>query len=161
MKKNIIKIKVQKLSANKVSDFFWEHDNDYFEKLSDRIDIDEYSQKIYENAIHFVVYMDDILIGFSPCYFNNLEEKNAYISSLTIRDGYRRSKLGSRLLEEIKRYANDKGFTHLVVSVHCDNDGSINFYKKNNFTISHKSSETNTCSLECVTQVKQKQVQAI
>ncbi len=144
-------IKTVRLPTKVVSDFFWNHDNDYFEKLSDRIDIDDYSKKIHENATHFVIYDEENVIGFSPCYFNNVDEKKAYISSLTIRDGYRRSKLGSRLLTAIKQYADKKGFSTLLVSVHSDNQGSINFYKKNNFKVGHINEDTKTCSLECLT----------
>jgi len=143
-----IQFEIKKLPEKRISDFFKEHDNDYFERLSDRIDIDDYSQKIYQNATHFTLYDGDTLIGFSPCYFNDDAKEKAYISSLTITDGYRRSKLGSTLLSQIKTYAVDQGVKQLIVSVHSNNKNSINFYNQNEFSVDENNEETQSCSLQ-------------
>ena len=125
--------KIEELSILEISDFFKEHDNDYFEKLSDRVDINEYSEKLLESSVQFTLRNDVDLIGLSPCYFNNVEEKIGYISSLTIKDGYRGKKLGSEMIKKIVQYAKTRQFNTVMVKIHYDNHISHNFYIKNGF----------------------------
>ena len=125
--------KIEELSILEISDFFKEHDDDYFEKLSDRVDIDEYSEKLLESSVLFTLRNDVDLIGLSPCYFNNVDEKIGYISSLTIKDGYRGKKLGSEMIKQIQQYAIARQFNTVMVKIHYDNHISRNFYIKNGF----------------------------
>ena len=126
---------LKKLSIDKIADFMILNDNDFFEKLSDRVNIYDYSKKLYENSIHFTLYDGDKLVGFSPCYFNDKKREVGYISSLTIRDNYRGLGLGSYMLSEIKKYAEKNGFNSIMVTIHIDNQISSNFYNKNGFEI--------------------------
>ena len=134
MNTNNLHFQIEDLSLLEISDFFKEHDNDYFEKLRDRVDIDDYSEKLLESSIKFTLKDNDKLIGLSPCYFNNIEEKLGYISSLTIKDGFRGMKLGSDMIKQIKHYAITENFNAVMVKIHCDNAISHQFYKKNGFT---------------------------
>lgn len=129
-----IKFEIKELSVLEISDFFKAHDNDYFEKLSDRVNINEYSEKLLESSIQFTLWDNVNLIGLSPCYFNNVEEKVGYISSLTIKEGFRGRKLGSKLIARISEYAKEHGFNVVMVKIHYLNEMSHQFYKKNGFT---------------------------
>ncbi|WP_299880860.1 GNAT family N-acetyltransferase [uncultured Cocleimonas sp.] len=129
-----IKFEIKELSVLEISDFFKAHDNDYFEKLSDRVNINEYSEKLLESSIQFTLWDNVNLIGLSPCYFNNVEEKVGYISSLTIKEGFRGRKLGSKLIARIGEYAKEHGFNVVMVKIHYLNEMSHQFYKKNGFT---------------------------
>lgn len=124
---------IEELSILEISDFFKDHDNDYFEKLSDRVDINEYSEKLLESSVQFTLRDDVDLIGLSPCYFNNDKEKVGYISSLTIRDGFRSKKLGSQMIQHISEYAKRQQYNSIMVKIHYDNHISHNFYIKNGF----------------------------
>lgn len=134
MKISNLQFDIKTLSLTEVSLFFKEHDNDYFERLSDRVDIEEYSSKLLENAIFFTLSDDSTLIGLSPCYFNNEEEKVAYISSLTIKNGFRRKTLGSEMIKQIAAHAKSKRFNDVLVKIHYDNKASQYFYHRNGFT---------------------------
>ncbi|GAA0395764.1 hypothetical protein GCM10009133_01050 [Cocleimonas flava] len=129
-----IKFEIKELSILEISDFFKVHDNDYFEKLSDRVNINEYSEKLLESSIQFTLWDNVNLIGLSPCYFNNAEEKIGYISSLTIKEGFRGRKLGSKLITRISEYAKEHDFNVVMVKIHYLNEMSHKFYKKNGFT---------------------------
>ena len=133
MNKLNLQFNIKDLSVLEISDFFTEHDNDYFEKLSDRVDIEEYSEKLLENSVQFTLWDNTNLIGLSPCYFNNVDEKIGYISSLTIKNGFRGKKLGSEMINQIKAYALSLSFNSVVVKIHIANTISHNFYQKNGF----------------------------
>ena len=113
----------------------------YLKKLSERIDIDEYSKKLQNKALHFTIYDNNKLIGFSPCYFNDTVKGVGYISSLTIRSSYRTFGLGSYLLDEIKKYAKNNDFYTVMVSIHIDNKVSSDFYRKNSFKVFEQNRE--------------------
>jgi len=129
-----IQFEIKELSVLEISDFFKIHDNDYFEKLSDRVNINDYSEKLLESSIQFTLWDNVNLIGLSPCYFNNVKEKVGYISSLTIKEGFRGRKLGSKLISRISEYAKENGFNVVMVKIHYLNEKSHQFYKKNGFT---------------------------
>ena len=133
-----IKFAVKQLTVNEICAFFTLNDSDYFEKLSDRIDIDVYSKKVHDHTIQFTLFDNELLVGLSPCYFNYIEEKTGYISSLTIRKGYRHLNLGSEMIKHIKGYAITKGFNAIAVQAHCENSLNVSFYIKNGFKLFHK-----------------------
>jgi ribosomal protein S18 acetylase RimI-like enzyme len=137
---------IKKLSIKEIEEYLRLNNNDFFEALSGRVNIRDYSKKLYENAIHFTLYDRDKLVGFSPCYFNNRDI--AYISSLTIRDGYRGLGLGSRIVRNIKNYAIKNSLSKIVVSVNCKNRISINFYKKNGFELANENPRMKICELK-------------
>ena len=147
MEKENIDFYFKSLSPEEIANYLKLNDNDYFQKLSNRIDIDDYAKKLHQKSLHFTLYEKDKLVGFSPCYFDNKIKNTGYVSSLTIRDGYRGFGLGGRLLMHIKAYAKKSSFIDIKVSVHCDNKISINFYKKNTFEIFEQNDETNICTL--------------
>lgn len=124
---------IKKLSLIETSNFFKENGEDYFEKLSDRVDINEYSENLIKNSIQFSLWDNKTLIGLSPCYFNNSKESVAYISSLTIKKGFRGKKLGSQMIQQINHYAQKRNFNTVMVKIHYDNLISHNFYMKNGF----------------------------
>lgn len=129
-----LQFQLEDLSVPEISDFFKTHDNDYFEKLSDRVDIDEYSEKLHESSVKLTLRDGASLIGLSPCYFNNIKAKIGYISSLTIKDGFRGKKLGSKMIEQIIQYAKKIGFNTVMVKIHFENKVSHQFYLKNGFS---------------------------
>ncbi len=129
-----IQFEIKQLSIADVSQFLQAHDNDYFEKLSDRVDINEYSKKVVENATHFTVSDNKQLLGFSPCYFNNIKDKTAYISSLTIKQGFRGKRLGSELIKKVMQHAKENNFIAVMVKIHYLNDCCHQFYQKNGFS---------------------------
>lgn len=131
---NNINFYLSKLSIEEIERFLILNDNNLFEKLSTRVNIHEYSKKLYENALHFTLYKHENLVGFSPCYFNNEEKESAYISALIIRKSYQGLGLEEKLLGYIKEFSKHNKFNQILVSFHCRNSQSVEFYKNNSFT---------------------------
>ncbi len=124
---------LRRLSLDEIERYLLFNDNNLFEKLSARLDIHEYSKKLYENAKHFALYDRERLIGFAPCYFNDEKQQSAYISALIILKSYQGTGLDKKLLDHIKDYAKQSGFKKIIVNFHCMNSHSIGFYGKNGF----------------------------
>lgn len=143
-----INFHLKKLSIEEIETYLRLNDNHFFRKLSDRLDIRKYSEKLHENALHFTLYDGDQLVGFSPCYFNDETVKVAYISALIIKHDYRGLVLTQQLLEHIKAYAEQNNFNSLYVKIHCDNKKSVQFYKDNAFNKFESDEDSGICTFE-------------
>ena len=126
-------IVLKQLKVAEIEDFFVSVDNELFEKLTDRLNVREYSKKLYEHALHFSAYKGEELVGLSPCYFNNDSGGIVYISALVVKNVYRGNGLKQKLFDSIKKHAKAQNFTEMVVSFHCENQVSVNFYESNLF----------------------------
>jgi len=135
---------LNKLSIEEIERYLILNDNNLFERLSARLNIHEYSKKLYKNALHFTLYKYDSLIGFSPCYFNDKVTGKAYISALIIRKNYQGLGLEEKLLGYIKTYAKHNNYNEINVSFHCKNIQSIKFYEDNFFVKSAQNSDVCT-----------------
>ena len=64
-----------------------DNDKQFMPKLSNIVDIDEYSKKISNLAEHFILLEDDNdTIGFAAVYCNDLSRKIAYLTYINIAD---------------------------------------------------------------------------
>ncbi len=122
-----------KLSADEIETFMLSIDGELFEKLSARLNIRDYCKKIEEYALHFAIHKGEELIGLSPCYFNVENQGKAYISALLVKQIHQGIGLKKTLLNRVKEYATQNDFHELIVSFHCDNIKSIEFYQENTF----------------------------
>jgi len=133
LKKPNINFYLKQLSVEEIERYLVLNDNNLFEKLSARLDIHEYSKKLFDYALHFTLYKYDNLVAFSPCYFNKPKKGKAYISALIVRKSFQGLGLEKILLEHIKGYAKYNNFNEIYVSFHCHNIPSIEFYESNLF----------------------------
>ena len=101
--------------------------------LSDRVDIDGYAQKLADLADVFYVVEDGRDIGNCTVYLNDTD--SGFISSIALKAEYHRKGIGKRLLEEVKKTANDKEISYIRLEVFADNLGAVDFYRKMGFDI--------------------------
>ena len=137
------------LSKDEISSFLKLNDNDFFKKLSIRVDIDKYADKLSRNSKHFAAYAKDgTLVGLSCCYFNNIESKIAHISFTAILKGYRCRGIGSELIINTIDYGKRNQFKEIEVKVNCSNKVLMSFYKKNGFQIATQDESSDSCILK-------------
>lgn len=110
--------------------------NPYFiPKLDDRVDIKEYSKKIYQNALRLEIFKQDRLSGLLGCYINE-EEGFSFITVLSVLPQFQKQGIAQLLIDELlnKLIENSK-INRVVLEVSNENSNAIAFYKKNNFKI--------------------------
>lgn len=98
-----------------------------------------FAEKIYESGVTIALYKEE-LIGFSCFYCNDYQSRTAYISLIAVKQEYEHNGYGTRLLEEVKKIARDKGMNRLRLEVRKNNDRAISLYRKEGF-ISEKQLE--------------------
>lgn len=107
--------------------------NKFVPKLSTKVNIKQYAQKLREKAMSFECWDNNKLIGFIGIYFNQKELGVAFISNLSVYESYSGKGIASQLLTNCIDYATLSGFKQIQLEVNSNNLVALNFYKKHKF----------------------------
>ncbi len=101
--------------------------------LEKKVNIQEYSTKIFEKAVTFEAWNGDTLVGLVAAYFNDPDGQTGYITSVSTISAYMGKGIASILVNLSIDYARKNGFRTIFLEVAKANDHSIKFYKKFQF----------------------------
>jgi ribosomal protein S18 acetylase RimI-like enzyme len=112
-----------------------ECNDNFYPPLAQRVDLEVYARKIFENAVTFEAWREDVLVGLVAIYFN--EELNCfgYITSVSVLDAFLRSGIASRLLKQCIEYAVDQKAREVRLEVHEKDQPAIYMYRKLGFAL--------------------------
>ena len=128
-----IKYKIKTAVKKEIYFHLKECEDNFNPPLGDRVEIKEYSKKIFENSITFEAWLDNILIGLVSTYFNDNQTHIGYITNVSIVKNYMRSGIASKLLNMCITYARQNNFKEIRLEVNESNNNGFNLYKKFNF----------------------------
>jgi ribosomal protein S18 acetylase RimI-like enzyme len=103
-------------------------------ELSSYVDIEGYSKKLYENSRRIELIVDDILIGLIA-FYNNSDQKNLYITNISVVPEYHNQGVAQILLDTCKSRCTDLQYNNITLEVFKNNKPAINFYEKNDFIL--------------------------
>ena len=64
--------------------------NKYFKPALDKkLDIQEYSEKIFRESVTFEAWADRVLVGLIASYFNDSENRSGFITSVSVEKKYK------------------------------------------------------------------------
>lgn len=106
---------------------------EFIPKLNTRVNLEEYSIKIHQNAITFEAWNQNQLIGLIATYFNQ-EPLFGFITNVSVTKNHMGTGIASKLLEMCINYALNNKYQTIKLEVTKENIPAINFYKKYNFT---------------------------
>ena len=107
--------------------------------LETRVDINEYSKKIKENAVLFEAWVGGRLTGLLAAYFNRIEGKTAYITNVSVLEKYQKMGIASMLMMHCIEYGIAGNFEIIRLEVSANNINALRFYSKFDFqTTGHK-----------------------
>lgn len=109
-------------------------DKDFIPHLSEKVNLEEYVDKILEKS-YLIHYNDNDgrLIGLLVLYCNDLENKKAYIPLVGVLEGFRGNGIAKKMMLECINFVNQKGFK--TIGIHSNNLIAIDLYKKFGFKI--------------------------
>lgn len=107
-------------------------------KLSKRVNLNDYSKKLYKNSIRFEAWNLNNLVGLISVYFTDEINKIGFISNVSVVGVFMAKGIATRLLNEVKKYALINNFKFLKLEVNKNNTIAISFYKKSNFKIGYE-----------------------
>ncbi len=113
-------------------------DDDFIPKLSEKVDITDYSKKIIQNSITFEAWQNDELIGLVAAYFNDTETKTGFITNVSILKKNFGTGIATALLAMCQKYAIANNFKKIKLEVFSNNLNAVKLYKKNNFYIAEE-----------------------
>jgi ribosomal protein S18 acetylase RimI-like enzyme len=133
MQKESLTYKIKTVSESDIQLHLNTCNNSFVPPLNSRINITDYSKKIFNNAVTFEAWKDKELIGLIAAYFN-IENKSGFITNVSVLKELMGVGIASKLLQMCLEYATKKNYNEIKLEVFKDNIPAINFYKKYNFT---------------------------
>lgn len=85
-------------------------DQNFAPRLSSRVNLLDYANKIYEKAVSFEAWDGDALVGMMNGYFNDMSTLSAYFTHISILKEYMGKRIGSTLMKMGLEHAWRLGF---------------------------------------------------
>ena len=101
--------------------------------LDEKVNIMNYSKKIYEKAITFEAWDEKILIGLIATYLNDAENKMAFITNVSTIKEYMGKGIANELMKMCISYSKSHNFNEINLEVSSKNTDALNLYKKYGF----------------------------
>lgn len=125
-------------SKKRILKFLTEIDGIFPVNLSDKVDLNEYVNKIFEKGIIIISEFNNEIVGVLTGYINDKKNKLAYISVLGIKKEYQRRNIGKKLLHIFEQEAKKQKMTNILLYTHKENVGAIKFYEREGYIMSEK-----------------------
>lgn len=97
------------------------------------------SLKSYINRNKAIVYGIKIASNLAGLIWffekENLNKKMIHINSFAVHEDFRNRGVGGALMNEVEKYANQKGINEIELIVTKDNKGAVDFYKQRCFEV--------------------------
>jgi ribosomal protein S18 acetylase RimI-like enzyme len=107
--------------------------DEYFKPaLSKKVDICEYSKKIFDKAITFEAWHDAILSGMVAVYCNDANQL-AFITNVSVMRDAVKAGIASQLMKMCIEYCFATLIKEIILEVNSQNTNAIELYKKFNF----------------------------
>ncbi len=108
---------------------------DYLKKtpLADKVDIEEYTYKVYPRATIFVVREGGQIAGVNIVYFNDMKTKRGFVTYIHVNEKYRNMRVGWNLLQSAVDYARTHRFESIALEVRKNNEPAKHLYSKFGF----------------------------
>lgn len=121
-------------TTNQIYNLLTECDNNFIPKLSLRVNIIEYAEKLSNNAENFEAWEGDKLIGIVSIYIDN-KEYSGFITNVSVLSLFTGKSIGTNLLKRTVFFAKQKRLEYIKLEVHKENLAAINLYNKNGFIV--------------------------
>ena len=100
--------------------------------LDSYVNIEDYSKKIFEQAILFYKFDGDKLIGLVAAY-NNPVEKLGWITNVSVDPNYSKQGIATELLNQCYEFFKNKDYLNIFLEVFIENKKAIKLYIKHGF----------------------------
>jgi len=145
-----IEYKIGVGSQNEIYLHLLDCDKFFIPKLSEKVNISEYSEKIFNKAINFEAWDNERLIGLVSMYINEEDTSFGYITNVSIINEYKNRGIASNLLKKCIKYSKDINLNWISLKVDTKNVSAVNFYNKFNFMEEKHKNSSSFLKLELI-----------
>jgi len=132
---NFFKIdyKIKKATEAELSFHLKKCNDNFYPKLDERVNLKEYSKKLFEKSVTFEAWEGPVLIGLVAAYLNDVENHLGYITNVSVLTDYLRTGIAAELMNICVGYAKEQNIKEIKLEVHKDNAPAIKLYKRFKF----------------------------
>ncbi len=124
------------ISRSQIKEYLKKTDNDFYPKLSSRVDITEYAGKIYEKAVLIVAVIKKYgYIGLTAFYANDFNSRKSYLSNINVMKTFSGLGIANTMMGIMENYLIDNGFKEIYLEVYNKNYRALSLYEKYDFKI--------------------------
>ena len=108
----------------------------YDENLKINIIINDYYNKLNENSVIYIAFINNKVVGYIYGYVTEdifVKEKTAKLDALYVIEEYRGNKIASKLIEEYKNWCFSKEVKYIEITAWNDNIDATKIYLKQDF----------------------------
>ena len=136
-----LQYRVKTASKEEIYSHLMECDRNFVPPLSSRVDLLDYSIKIFEKSVSFEAWDEQVLVGMINAYLDNVSNRTGYITNVSILPVYMGQGIALTLLEMCLRYAEKHTFSRIRLEVSWENGPAIELYSKVGFKIINESGD--------------------
>lgn len=111
------------------------HDNDFYEPLSGRINIDTFVEKVHNLSTTFILIHEGKVAGLIASYFYERYSEKGFITLTHTKLEYRGLHFSTILLKAVQEYARSINFKYIDLMVYKNNEPAFNLYLKHGFRV--------------------------
>lgn len=145
-----IEYKIGVGSQNEIYLHLLDCDKFFIPKLSEKVNISEYSEKIFNKAINFEAWDNERLIGLVSMYINEEDTSFGYITNVSIINEYKNRGIASKLTKKCIKYSKDINLNWISLKVDTKNVSAVNLYNKFNFMEEKHKNSSSFLKLELI-----------
>lgn len=108
-------------------------DSSFTPHLSEKVNLLDWSDKVFSQASTVACYDDGVLVGLLVFYCNDSANRRSYISLLGVSDKHRGKGYARKMLERAISYIKELHFA--IVGVHSNNPLAIALYRSVGFEV--------------------------
>jgi ribosomal protein S18 acetylase RimI-like enzyme len=105
-------------------------------RLSERLDVGGYANKIRELASTFEAWNHRELVGLVAAYLNRPETGEGFVTSVSVERAFQGSGVADALMHNCIGRARELGFGRIALEAHAANDSALALYRRHGFTAS-------------------------
>ncbi len=143
-----LELSLNRADTSQIANHLRECDGLFIPPLSERVEVNEYSQKIASLATRFEAWTEDGLAGLLAAYCNDQSQATAYITSLSVSPRFQGQGVAAKLLNNCISYLTQLGFIAIKLEVNRHNTKAMNLYEKYGFLVDQISGESQMMTLQ-------------
>jgi len=125
--------RVETASFEEIYDHLELCDSSFMPALSSRVNLADYSKKIFEKGISIEAWHGEILVGMINMYLNDVKNGLGFITNVSVLKEYRGHGIASTLLKICLMQAGNRGFNRVRLEVSSENSAAKRMYLRAGF----------------------------
>jgi ribosomal protein S18 acetylase RimI-like enzyme len=124
---------VNRATEAEITQHLRECDAAFTPPLSQRLDLQQYGQKILNHAVRFEAWSGNTLAGLVAAYCNDPDNRTAYITSVSVLQKWQGRGIARRLLRQCIEHARRSAMRQVSLEVARNDAAAIGLYEKAGF----------------------------